>query len=150
MHTKDEPRFLNALASLETLLRDQLSKDYKKLYFAVTIQKGWTIEEWEGACVLALGDETFHAVPLPGAMQRYIDELRAQEKESRVERDRIAAAERKQLYAAEQAAEHRQRQLDALQQLEASQAKLAKMWGEEWLTQHKRMMDPSNTEKEAN
>lgn len=106
-------------------------------------QKGWTIEEWEGACMLALGDETFHAVPLPGVMQRYIDEIREEVWKRLIVQQRQQDQAQKQIEAAS-------RREEALLQLEASQAKLAQLWGEEWLAQHKRMMDESNTEKESN
>jgi len=91
----------------------------------------------------ALGNETFHAVPLPGVMQGYIDEIR---REARI----IFEATQRRQYEEQKLLESAAMRTAALQQLEASQAKLAALWGEEWLMQHKRMMDVTNIEKEQN
>ena len=141
MQPTHKERFRYALASMELFFRDPLTDGYKDLYFTVATQKGWTIEEWEGACMLALGCETFHAVPLPGIMQRYIDEIREAAWRHLITQQRQQDQEQKQIEAAG-------RREEAMLQLEASQAKLARLWGEEWLAQHQRMMDPNNVEKE--
>jgi hypothetical protein len=87
--------------------------------------------------------ETFHVVPLPAVMQRYIDEIR---REARLREETRRQQQEQELKLLESSTLRQ----EALLTLEASQAKLAALWGQEWLEQHRRMLEDTNTEKEPN
>jgi hypothetical protein len=143
MRKTDEKRFLYALASMEMHFRDTLNSDYRDLYFQIATHKGWTIEDWESACMLALGDETFNAVPIAGVMQRYIDDVRREQRKQFELDQKLLYQDQKQIETAE-------RQQEAQKTYDASLAKLAALWGEDWLAGHKRMLDSlyPDTQKE--
>jgi hypothetical protein len=127
---------------LELFFRDTLTDEYRRLYWEAMAET-CTMSEWEGACLRAMGPggETFHVVPLPAVMQRYIDEVR---RETRIREEARRQQQEQELKLLESSTLRQ----EALLTLEASQAKLAALWGQEWLEHHKRMLDDTNTEKE--
>jgi hypothetical protein len=144
MKRDDEVKFYQGLKSLELFFRDTLTEEHELLYWD-TMRDICTIDEWEAACFLARQHHDFHTVPLPAIMMRYVDDVRrVMNKQFELEQ-KLLSQERKQLETAE-------RQQEAKKTNEASLAKLAALWGEDWLAGHKRMLDSlyPDTQKESN
>ena len=91
----DTKRFLHALYSMALVFSDEMTLDRQRLYWE-TCRDEVSIDEWEYACKRAIKQETFHKVPRPAVLLRYVTEWRA-EKRRRTEAERDQPMTREQL-----------------------------------------------------
>jgi len=117
MHQTDSKRFLVALNRLASMLLDELNDARMEGYW-VTLGNKMSIDEFEGACRLAMERETFHKVPLPAVLIGYAQEYREAQALEAKRAERALAEQRRLALEADPVwqAQERQRRIDAAMQ----------------------------------
>lgn len=76
MNQQDIPRFFQALNAMGELFCDEVSEVRQRAYWGLLVNR-MTIEEWEYAAEQAMLRESFHKIPLPSQLLKYVQEQRA-------------------------------------------------------------------------
>lgn len=75
MDIHDQPSFFHALQTLAAVCCDELDELRLEAYWDLFAEE-CSLEEWQTVCHAALRGETFHKLPMPATLLRYLDTLR--------------------------------------------------------------------------